>query len=43
MRRVHDTVDTQDPTSADLLHAITESLEKQAWLVGAENTPTEGA
>jgi starvation-inducible DNA-binding protein len=37
LRRVHDGVDAEDPTSADLLHQIIESLEKQAWMVGAEN------
>jgi len=37
MRRVHDDVDDEDPTSADLLHAIIQSLEQFAWMVGAEN------
>ena len=37
MREVHDTVDEADPTSADLLHAIIESLEQYAWMVSAEN------
>ncbi|MDN5667445.1 MAG: DNA starvation/stationary phase protection protein [Renibacterium salmoninarum] len=37
VRRVHDAVDAEDPTSADLLHAITEKVEQYAWMVGAEN------
>jgi starvation-inducible DNA-binding protein len=37
MRDVHDTVDEADPTSADILHAIIESLEQYAWMVSAEN------
>jgi starvation-inducible DNA-binding protein len=37
LRGVHDGVDAEDPTSADLLHGIIEGLEKQAWMVGAEN------
>lgn len=41
MRRVHDAVDEEDPTSADILHAIIEKLEQYAWMVSAENrTPT---
>jgi len=36
-RKVHDQVDEEDPTSADLLHTVLESLEKQAWLIGSEN------
>ena len=36
-RKVHDTVDEADPTSADLLHAILEKIEQYAWMVGAEN------
>lgn len=40
-RDVHDAVDEEDPTSADILHAILESLEQFAWMVSAENrTPT---
>lgn len=35
-RRVHDEVDEADPTSADILHAIIESLEQYSWLVNAE-------
>ncbi|HWM32836.1 MAG TPA: DNA starvation/stationary phase protection protein [Pseudolysinimonas sp.] len=37
MREVHDDVDEEDPTSADILHAIIESLEQFAWMVSAEN------
>ena len=41
MREVHDDVDEEDPTSADLLHAIIASLEKFSWMVSAENrTPS---
>lgn len=37
MRGVHDDVDEEDPTSADLLHAVIERLEQFAWMVSAEN------
>jgi starvation-inducible DNA-binding protein len=37
MRDVHDTVDDEDPTSADILHGIIERLEQLAWMVSAEN------
>ncbi|MER5683081.1 ferritin-like domain-containing protein [Streptomyces sp. NPDC002205] len=37
MRTLHDQVDSEDPSTADLLHAITDSLEKHAWMVSAEN------
>ena len=36
-RDVHDAVDEEDPTSADILHAILESLDQFAWMVSAEN------
>ncbi len=36
-RRVHDEVDEEDPTSADLLHAIIARLEQFSWMVSAEN------
>lgn len=36
-RDVHDDVDEEDPTSADLLHAIIMRLEQFAWMVSAEN------
>ena len=37
MREVHDAVDDEDPTSADILHAIIARLEQFAWMVSAEN------
>ena len=43
MREVHDQVDDEDPTSADLLHAIIQSLEQYAWMVSAENRTTSAA
>jgi starvation-inducible DNA-binding protein len=39
-RAVHDEVDQEDPSTADLLHTIIDSLEKYAWMVGAENRAT---
>ena len=36
-RDVHDEVDEEDPTSADILHGILESLEQFAWMISAEN------
>jgi starvation-inducible DNA-binding protein len=36
IRAVHDDVDEQDPTSADILHAILESLEKQRWMLASQ-------
>ena len=36
IRGVHDDVDDQDPTSADILHAILETLEKQRWMLAAQ-------
>ena len=42
MREVHDPVDEEDPTSADILHAVIERLEQFAWMVSAENrTPAK--
>ena len=40
MRDVHDTVDEEDPTSADILHAIIAKLEQYAWMISAENRTT---
>lgn len=37
MREVHDQVDSEDPTTADLLHGFLERLEQLAWMVSAEN------
>ncbi|MEV4735778.1 MULTISPECIES: Dps family protein [unclassified Microbacterium] len=42
MRDVHDAVDEEDPTSADILHAVLESLEQFAWMVSAENRTPAG-
>lgn len=42
IRDVHDAVDEEDPTSADLLHAIIERLEQFAWMVSAENRSPAG-
>ena len=36
MRKVHDEVDEEDPTTADLLHAFIAKFEQYAWLVNAE-------
>lgn len=43
MRDVHDAVDEEDPTSADILHAVLESLEQFAWMVSAENRTPAGS
>jgi starvation-inducible DNA-binding protein len=37
LRDVHDDVDAEDPSTADLLHQIIDSLEKLAWMIKAEN------
>ncbi|GAA1336142.1 Dps family protein [Arthrobacter roseus] len=37
MREVHDEVDEEDPTTADLLHGFIAKLEQYAWMVNAEN------
>jgi starvation-inducible DNA-binding protein len=37
MRKVHDEVDEEDPTTADLLHTFIEKLEQFAWMLSAEN------
>ena len=37
IRTVHDAVDSADPSTADLLHAIIDGLEKQAWMLKSEN------
>ena len=36
-REVHDAVDEEDPTTADILHAVLERLEQLSWMVSAEN------
>ena len=37
IRSVHDHVDEEDPSTADLLHQLIDGLEKQAWLIKSEN------
>jgi len=37
MRVVHDQVDEEDPTTADILHGFIGKLEQYAWMVDAEN------
>jgi starvation-inducible DNA-binding protein len=37
LRGVHDEIDADDPSSADLLHVIIDDLEKFAWMVSVEN------
>ena len=37
LRTVHDDVDAEDPSTADVLHQIIDSLEKLAWMIKAEN------
>jgi starvation-inducible DNA-binding protein len=37
LRRVHDAIDAEDPTTADILHAQIDGLEKLAWLIKSEN------
>lgn len=37
IRTVHDQVDEEDPTTADILHTIIEKLEQYAWMISAEN------
>jgi len=37
IREVHDEVDRDDPSTADLLHMILLDLEKYAWMLAAEN------
>lgn len=36
-RRIHDAVDEEDPTSADILHTVLERLEQLAWMIDSEN------
>ena len=43
IRSVHDAVDEEDPTTADILHAILEKLEQYSWMVSAENRKPRGA
>lgn len=37
LRDVHDAVDAEDPTTADVLHQLIDGLEKLAWLISSEN------
>lgn len=37
VRAVHDAVDTADPSTADLLHTVIDTLEKHAWMLKSEN------
>lgn len=37
LRGVHDAVDEQDLTTADILHQLIDGLEKLAWLIKSEN------
>ncbi|WP_322411546.1 DNA starvation/stationary phase protection protein [Microbacterium invictum] len=37
VREVHDAVDDEDPTSADILHGVLERVEQLSWMVSAEN------
>jgi starvation-inducible DNA-binding protein len=37
LRAVHDEVDAEDPTTADMLHQLIDGLEKLAWLIKSEN------
>ena len=36
-RRIHDDVDAEDPTTADIIHSILERIEQLAWMIDAEN------
>jgi starvation-inducible DNA-binding protein len=37
LRGVHDEVDEEDPSTADILHQLIDGLEKLAWLIKSEN------
>jgi starvation-inducible DNA-binding protein len=37
MRFAHDEVDFKDPSTADLLHQMIDSLAKAAWMLKSEN------
>lgn len=37
LRQVHDEVDAEDPSTSVLLPSIIDQLEKQAWMLAAEN------
>jgi starvation-inducible DNA-binding protein len=42
IRKVHDQVDEEDPTTSDIFHAIIEKLEQFSWMVSAENRTARG-
>jgi starvation-inducible DNA-binding protein len=37
LRSLHDRIDAEDPSTADLLHAVINTLEKHAWMVRAQS------
>src|SRR5690349_4837249 len=37
LRAVHDQVDAEDPSTADILHQLIDGMEKLAWLIKSEN------
>ena len=37
LRAVHDAVDAEDPSTADILHQLIDGLEKLAWMIKSEN------
>jgi starvation-inducible DNA-binding protein len=37
MRTVHDAVDAEGPSTADILHQLIDGLEKLTWLIKPEN------
>lgn len=37
LRAVHDRIDAEDPSTADILHQLIDGLEKLAWLIKSEN------
>jgi len=37
LRYVHDEVDAEDSSTANLLHTVINQLEKQAWILSVEN------
>jgi starvation-inducible DNA-binding protein len=37
IRDLHDQIDAEDPATSDLLHTIIDDLEKQAWMLSAQN------
>jgi len=41
LRATLEEIDAEDPVTADLVHAVIESLEKHAWLLGSENIRAE--